>query len=194
MNLKNWIQKINDKRLKKDNFVILLLVGILLMVVFIPIDKPKKAKTSIDTNASVQDSQASSANDQYEKELEERLRLTLSKVSGVGQVEVMITLRASKEVIIEKDTPGKSTSTTETDGDGGSRTVLERETNETTVYQQDSNGYKAPYVVKQMEPEIEGILVIAQGGDNPVVAKNITEAVMALFNVEAHKIKVMKMD
>ena len=34
---------------------------------------------------------------------------------------------------------------------------------------------------------------MAEGGDDPGVVQNITEAVMALFGVEAHKIKVMKM-
>ena len=40
--------------------------------------------------------------------------------------------------------------------------------------------------------EIEGVVVIADGGDNAVVVQNITEAVQALFGVEAHKIKIMK--
>ena len=40
--------------------------------------------------------------------------------------------------------------------------------------------------------EVEGVVVIADGGDNAVVAQNITEAVQALFGVEAHKIKIMK--
>ena len=43
-----------------------------------------------------------------------------------------------------------------------------------------------------MTPEIEGVLVIAEGGENAVVIQNITEAIQALFGVEAHKIKIMK--
>ena len=49
-------------------------------------------------------------------------------------------------------------------------------------------------VKKEMTPKIEGVVVIAQGGDDPVVMKNITEAVQALFDVDTHKIKVMKMN
>ena len=40
---------------------------------------------------------------------------------------------------------------------------------------------------------VTGVLIAAQGADNSVVSRNIVEAVMALFQVEAHKIKVMKM-
>ncbi len=41
--------------------------------------------------------------------------------------------------------------------------------------------------------EIGGVLIVAEGADNPVTVQKIQEAVMALFQVEAHKIKVMKM-
>ena len=41
--------------------------------------------------------------------------------------------------------------------------------------------------------QVTGVLVCAQGGGDPVVVQNIQEAVMALFQVDAHKIKIMKM-
>mgnify|MGYP006875711212 CR=1 FL=1 len=37
------------------------------------------------------------------------------------------------------------------------------------------------------------VTVVAQGGGNAVVQKNITDVIQALFGVEAHKIKVVKM-
>ncbi len=40
---------------------------------------------------------------------------------------------------------------------------------------------------------MEGVIVIAEGGGNSVVNAQITEAVLALFPIEAHKIKIMKM-
>lgn len=43
------------------------------------------------------------------------------------------------------------------------------------------------------EMEITGVLIAAQGADNPVTVQNIQQAVMALFQIEAHKIKIMKM-
>lgn len=43
------------------------------------------------------------------------------------------------------------------------------------------------------ETKITGVLIAAQGADNSVTARNIQQAVMALFQVEAHKIKIMKM-
>ena len=40
---------------------------------------------------------------------------------------------------------------------------------------------------------VTGVLIAAQGADNSVVSRNIVEGVMALFQLDAHKIKVIKM-
>ena len=49
-------------------------------------------------------------------------------------------------------------------------------------------------MTETLEPEISGVLVVAEGGGRIKTVQEITDAVMALFGVEAHKIKVMKMN
>lgn len=39
---------------------------------------------------------------------------------------------------------------------------------------------------------VQGIAVSAQGGNQPIIAKEIVEVIRALFDVETHKIKVIK--
>ena len=39
---------------------------------------------------------------------------------------------------------------------------------------------------------VEGIVIIADGGGDAVVVRNITEVVRALFDVDSHKIKVIE--
>ena len=41
--------------------------------------------------------------------------------------------------------------------------------------------------------EVRGVLIAAEGASDPVVVQKIQQAVMALFQIEAHKIKIMKM-
>ena len=41
--------------------------------------------------------------------------------------------------------------------------------------------------------EVTGVLIAAEGAGDSVTVQNIQEAVMALFQIEAHKIKIMKM-
>ena len=39
---------------------------------------------------------------------------------------------------------------------------------------------------------VGGVAIVAEGGGNSVVIRNITEVVQALFHVDSHKIKVIK--
>ena len=109
----------------------------------------------------------------------------LAKVEGVGNVKVMITLASSSEKVVEKDQ--EMTSEVQEGESGGKNTS----SSETAVYA-NGNGEETPYVKQELSPRIEGVLVIADGGDNAIVIENITEAVQALFGVDTHKIKVMK--
>jgi len=180
------------KHMKKDQWMVVLLVGVLILVIAIPIEQDSTQDTKEETeNSSTVETTASA--DELNI-LEERLTDTLSSVSGVGKVKVMLTIKSSGEKIVEKDNSVTAQNTQEEDSDGGTRVTDEKVTGEETIFEQDEGGNQTPYVVEELEPKIEGVIVIAQGGDNSLVVQNITEAVMALFGIEAHKIKVMKMD
>ena len=116
----------------------------------------------------------------------------LGQMEGVGKAEVMITLSDSGETIVEKDQKEQTNRIGESDASGGTRTTTDQETEETTVYVENGSE-KHPYVTKEVLPKVEGVLVVAEGGDDPRVISDISDTVMALFRVEAHKIKVVKM-
>lgn len=130
---------------------------------------------------------------QYAGWLENRLEVFLSSMEGVGRVKVMVTMRASGEQVVEKDIPSATDSVKETDSEGGTRESVSSSQEESTVYVTAASGEKTPYVTKILEPEVEGVTVAAQGGGNGVIQKNITEVIQALFGIEPHKIKVVKM-
>lgn len=180
------------KQMKKNQWLVVLLVGILILVIAIPIDtdNSKSTEEEKENNTAAQNADSEDNLDVLEK----RLTDTLSNVNGVGKVKVMITRKSSGEKIVEKDIPVTDRSTEEEDSEGGNRTTMERVSGEETVYERDEGGRQTPYVVEEIEPKVEGVIVIAEGGDNSSVIQNITEAIMALFGVEAHKIKVMKMN
>ena len=52
---------------------------------------------------------------------------------------------------------------------------------------------EGPYVVQSTYPQVEGVVIVAEGGDNAIVCTNISEAVKSLFPIEAHKITIVKM-
>ena len=48
-------------------------------------------------------------------------------------------------------------------------------------------------IYQSEEAEVKGVLIAAEGAADPVVVQKIQQAVMALFQIEAHKIKIIKM-
>lgn len=187
------------KGIKKDQLLIFLLSGILLLVIAIPVKTEKEEKTGVSQeedrkNGSLDAAGSSGETDSYVRLQEERLREVLQKVEGVGKAEVMITLQTSAEKVVEKDIPSTWQDVEESDSGGGTRMTREESQTEETVYQEEEDGSRTPYVVKELEPRVEGVIVIAQGGGDAKVRQNILEAVQALFSVEAHKIKIMKME
>ena len=52
-------------------------------------------------------------------------------------------------------------------------------------------GVRFPMWLLKSIGDLGGVLVVAQGGDDPALVQQIQEAAMALFHVEAHKIKVL---
>jgi len=50
-----------------------------------------------------------------------------------------------------------------------------------------------PFVDDHEAPEIRGVLVVSEHGDDPIQILKIQETVMTLFQIDAHKIKVMKL-
>lgn len=132
------------KLLKKENMALLILGGLLLVVIAMPIKKEDaKATASDSTGFYVTQPQVV---DEYSALLEKQLEEMLVKVSGVGRVEVMITLK--------------------------------------TIEERDQILY----------PQVEGVLVTCEGAGRGTVNADITEAVQALFNLAAHKVKVLSMN
>ena len=191
-----------EKLSKKENMVVFVLLGILLLVIAIPLDTGKE-KQNINEDIKSDGDEADGLTDkgsaftdesmEYCLALEARIEELLSVMDGVGKVQAMVTVSASREMIVEKDEPVNRATVTEADGSGGSRSTNESSYEYETIFETDSEGNKTPYVVKQIEPEIQGITVVAQGGGNAIVQKNISDVLEALFHIEAHKIKVVKM-
>ena len=195
------MKKLDFKKILKEfglpRLLIILGCGLAILLLSVPglfsSDSSSKVN-SIQTNEKSQDIQKYSSTEEYVCTQENRLKQILMQVRNLGKVEVMITVKSSKELVPLKDETSDRQTTTEQDSAGGNRNSTSDSSQEETVLSQANQGDNTPYIVKQIEPEIEGVLVIAQGGESDRVKSEIVDAVMVLFNVPAHKIKVMKMN
>ena len=160
-------------KLKKTDYIVILLVGVLLLIVVLPVKEDKKTCSNSQKKAKAKSVSESTCDDEeYEKLLEKKLEGILERMDGVGEVSVMITLSDDGTRIVDKDT---------------------KETIEKTTVIYDDEDASVPYVTSTDKPTVSGVLVVAQGGGNPQVNNDISNAVSALFDVPMHKIKIAKM-
>lgn len=176
MDKKQFHKIINSIGPKK--LALIFVLGILLIAFSFPSSRETTSKEDDETT------EALNTTDAYTKKQEQRLKSVLKNVKGVGKVKVMITVKSSTESVINKDSPYEE-STNETE-----KKVKEEE--ETVLVEED--GKKVPYVIKEIEPQVEGVIVVAQGGDSDVVSQDIVEAVTVLFHISSYKVKVLKME
>ncbi len=195
---KKLLQRLTGgKKLQKDQCLIMILLGILLCVIAIPTEK-KETKSDLsnikrDTMDDHMGQDTEEVTDEYVGYWENKLEKALRYVDGVGKVRVLITLQSSEQKIVEKDGPEEYSDTTETDSTGGSRMIGNSRIEKSTIYTTDGQGGNTPYVVMTIPPAVEGVVVIAQMSDQEKVQENIIEAIQVLFDIEANKIKIVKM-
>lgn len=197
-------QKFSFRKIGINKLLYCLLAGVVLLIISMPIstkkesDSPTKTEPYLEGQGNLKGQETLTnktleiTEDTYEKLLEERLEEILSYVEGAGKIKVMVTLKASGEKIILKESPYTKNTVNEQDSGGGTRNTIDLSQSEQVVYLEE-NGGKIPYVIQETAPEIEGILVIAQGADNEVVKKELNAAIAALFDLQSHKIKICKM-
>lgn len=179
MNVLEWKTIRNKwKNRKPGDFVIILLLGVLFLILAIPTnqrEKQDKTENSREELKEKEERETGLNREEYIKSIQQQLTEILESMEGVGKVKVMITLQDEGQVIVDKNR----------------KSTKESMEDETVLYDVDDN--TQPYVTERQTPKIEGVLVVAQGGDNGKVNADISDAIMALFDVEVHKIKIVKM-
>ena len=116
--------------------------------------------------------------------MEEKLTSILQQVQGAGQVHVMVTLEATGQSVYAQDE--ELSSSTGQDGQRQSSTRTEH-----VIL--DSGTGKAPLLEQAYEPEVRGVAVVCEGGDDILVIGRITELVSVVLGIPTNRICVTKM-
>lgn len=182
-------KKMNLKEIGIEKIILIAIAGIVLLLAnFSEWKNAISEKTEKKEEKMVQTDQ----NDAYVSALENKLVHILENVDGVGKAEVMITLKSSKESVLNKDLSEEKQ--TEEERSGETQKVNKNQKKQEETILSDSSGNSAPYVIKELEPEISGIVISCEGAGNKVVEASVLEAVQVLFGVSANHIKVLKME
>ena len=138
---KNRISGFLREKLGKQQWIVLLLLGLLLSVIALPVSQ--KTGTARQSTLLKDDNTQSTV--EIQSTLELKLQDILESMEGAGKVKVML-MTGEQQGICQSE-----------------------------------------------EAEVKGVLIAAEGAADPVVVQKIQQAVMALFQIEAHKIKIIKM-
>ena len=127
-----------------------------------------------------------------EDSLEIKLKNILSKIDGVGNVDVLLTYSESNKVLAMYNEDSTENDTEENDTQGGNRKISQTSTKKEVIYQ-EKNGEKVPVTQSVINPKMEGALIIATGANNMQIKTNIVQAVEAATGLPTHKIQVFEM-
>ena len=195
MDLQVWVTKGKEKlrSFGVKEWGMLLIAGLCCLIIVFPNGEKdeQKGQGSTERPVSQEEIQEGEETD-YITRLEKRLTDLLASVENVGKVKVMITVDSTTRKSVLQDGSRETEQTTETDSAGGSRNSVSERSEGTTVFY-DIEGVSTPYILSETYPAITGVVVIAQGSGTGTVDLDILNAVQVLFDVPAHKIRIMKM-
>lgn len=161
------------KILKNKNFQIFFAVVVLFVVVVAYVSYVNVSKS--DKQVTLSDG----------KELATQIENALGKIKGVGDVEVLIVYDGGEQLEIAS----KVTKRTDRVEDEGRVTEIVEETSTPIL----TNGNE-PLVIGTKRAKIDGIVVVAEGGENPKVRLAIMQALSTLLKIEFNCINVFAME
>ena len=178
------IELIKNFKLNKKGKVVLILFLCLvaLVIYFIPENNGNKTKEENISN-----------NIEAIETKEKQLEKVLSNIKGAGKVSVMITYKNGNEVVCATNIETQTNTVTEKSENGGikeSETVIE---NKSPVTIDSKNGENALVIVEN-EPEIKGVIVVAQGAEKVKVKMDLQKAVETVLQVSPSQVEIFAMN
>ncbi len=172
---------------KKNALFIIGLVGIFMLFI------SDILASEIPNSESMQESETISTSlneaQQYADYIEEQLIEAVSNMQGVGKTQIMITIETPIETIYAKNVQNDNETTINEDGTHNTQSSYQ---NEHIIIQNSNNDM--PLIEMQLLPEIKGVAIICEGGDDITVVSRITELVSVVLGVPTNRICVTKMN
>lgn len=202
--LEQWLGKGADGKKKVQTYRLLLLVGLIglafmLINSFINVKhvepdgagrEPPVMQELTSGSLLQEDGGSDSPFTQIELSLENKTKEILEKIVGVGEVDVMVTVDSTEEIIVQRNMRDTQEMTEEADADGGTRNITQY-SRDGEIVTYEASGNEQPIVTKKIKPKVRGVLIVARGAENKVVKGLIVDAVEKGLNVPAYRISVV---
>jgi len=187
-------QKLNFSKKTTANLIIVFCLGLALILIadfYRDIRANRTSEEGIFGESTQADIGTSDNNaSDYVRRLETDLSSILSKIQDAGRVSVMITLECGAEIIPAKDESTSEKVTNEKDTSGGTRIINEKTTDDKVVFTAAQGGNSKPLIIKEINPEVKGVIVVAEGAKDSKVKLKISRAVQTVLDIPAYKVTV----
>ncbi len=181
------ILKIGKYRLNLSTLVFMLgITGILLIGLSSWL--PERGRDGREGDAGIREADAKA----YAAELESRLTAILQEIEGVGTARVMVTLENGYQKVYARSEKTNNDLLEDIRAENEKKTQ-EKQVTEQTYVLVDGAGGKVPLVTAQLEPEIKGVVVVCEGGSDPLVAGKVVDTVRVALNISSARVSVSRL-
>ncbi len=186
---KDWGSlKLGRFQVKTQTLIFILgIVGIILIGIGPMLSRAGKAKRE-EAPAAAQQSTAAL----YAQDMEQRLQGMLRQVEGVGEVRVMVTLQNGYGYEYAKTEKVNNDVMEDVKAADSKKTQEKKVVEESYILIEGANG-KEPLVTMELEPEIKGVVVVCEGGDQPAVVGKVVETIKVALDISSTQIAVSKL-
>ncbi len=163
-------------------FVIIIAIFLIAWDTFMPNKTDSESETAVYENGNIEDPKQ-----HFQTSQEKKLENILSQIEGVGKTNVMITYETGTEVVPAFNVQNSKQVTEEKDAHGGTRSTTQEDLTKNIVIGNKDNEM---IILKEIEPQIRGVVVVAEGAGDIEVKSKIIEAVQTVFQIPMSKVMV----
>jgi len=189
---KNFMDKKGKKGLQ--NLVIMLIAGVVLLLIsaYFANTRGDGAGGELMVESLEFEAPAVASTLSQERYISQQMEEILSLVAGAGQVRVMLTL-GNPANIYAQNTQASLSATTEEDGEGGVRNIDTETSSHTYVMVRQSDGSERPLRIQEIRPNIEGVIIVAEGAGDAAVRDALVRAAHTVLGIAVHRVQVFQM-
>ncbi len=167
-------------KLKNPRFLIIIGISgmVLILISSFLGDNSKKTESNTEEKTNI-------TAEEYRKELEKSVSMLVESITGDSSPQVVITLESG---IKYSYADVKETTVEDESSSGRVSTGSEQKHSYVTVKTADG-GEEALLVTTQM-PEVRGVAIVCEGGDNEIINEKIQNAVTAALNITSKRVYI----
>ncbi|MGI6003962.1 MAG: hypothetical protein ACOX88_00895 [Christensenellales bacterium] len=184
-----WTQKLKDLTKKRGMEIVIavVVVAVILIIYLTSWSWGGDDTKPPDTQAPLSTEESQSRSEDHAGELS----ALLSRLKGAGKVQVMITYESGPEIVPAFSTTEQSNQTSENSSTINRTTTQSNQTKQPVTA--GGSGQVQAVVLKEIEPAIKGVIVLAEGAGDIRVKMNLLQAVQTVLQIDANQVDVFEM-